>query len=253
MSLVFGYWLSITLRFVLMSSLDSAVLDRPEISSPVTSYKRLTEGIRLAQDGGDPYDGEIFHETPLVLRAFEYLHSHGHGPRINSLFIFLDLLTAFALGRLAQRVAEVMLKRQASEAGEYHEDAADLLVGEEEAGRMAGHVQLAYLFHPYVVATCAAKATSVVANCGLALFLLAMVSGRRVAACVLLAFATYQSFYPVMLIVPLCVALHDSSRDIVLEEMREDCMIASICMLNFDVRYFQATLHYPHLTQPVQE
>ena len=113
---------------------------------------------------------------------------------------------------------------------------------------MAGHVQLAYLFHPYVVATCAAKATSVVANCGLALFLLAMVSGRRVAACALLAFATYQSFYPVMLIVPLCVALHDSSRDIVLEEMREGWMIASICMIKFDVRYFHATLHYPHLT-----
>ena len=111
MSLVFGYWLSITLRFVLMSSLDSALLDRPEISSPVTSYNRLTEGIRLAEDGGDPYDGEIFHETPLVLRAFEYLHSH-HSARINSFFIFLDLLTAFALGRLAQRVAETMLKRQ---------------------------------------------------------------------------------------------------------------------------------------------
>ena len=111
MSLVFGYWLSITLRFLLMSSLDSAVLDRPEVSSPVTSYKRLTEGISLAQDGGDPYDGEIFHETPLVLRAFEYLHSR-HSARINSFFIFLDLLTAFALGRLAHCVAEIMLKRQ---------------------------------------------------------------------------------------------------------------------------------------------
>ena len=220
MSVVFGYWLSITLRFVLMSSLDSAFLDRPEISSPVTSYKRLTEGIRLAKDGGDPYDGEIFHETPLVLRAFEYLHSH-HSARINSFFIFLDLLTALALGLLAHRVADAVLERQASEAGQYHEDAADLLVGKEEAGRVAGHVQLAYLFHPYVVATCAAKATSVVANCGLALFLLCMVSGRRAPACALLAFATYQSFYPVMLIVPLCVALHDSSRNGVLED---DCI-----------------------------
>ena len=44
---LFGYWLAITLRFVLMStsSLDSG-LERPELSSPVTSYKRLTEGIR---------------------------------------------------------------------------------------------------------------------------------------------------------------------------------------------------------------
>jgi hypothetical protein len=67
MSLVLSYWLSITLRFYFLST--ELFLDRVEISSPLTSYKRLTEGVALKQLGVDPYEGETFHETPLMLKG----------------------------------------------------------------------------------------------------------------------------------------------------------------------------------------
>ena len=64
-------------------------------------------------------------------------------------------------------------------------------------------LQVVYLLHPYLIASCAAKTTTVFANLLLALFLLNTLKQRQVVACMFLAFATYQSFYPVMLLVPL--------------------------------------------------
>ena len=64
-------------------------------------------------------------------------------------------------------------------------------------------LQVVYLLHPYLIASCAAKTTTVFANLLLALFLLNTLKQRQVVACMFLALATYQSFYPVMLLVPL--------------------------------------------------
>ena len=66
---------------------------------------------------------------------------------------------------------------------------------------------MTYLFHPYLVANCAARTTTVLSNLLLVSFLLATVHKRRTAACLALALATLQQFYPVMLLFPLCATL----------------------------------------------
>lgn len=48
---------------------------------------------------------------------------------------------------------------------------------------------------------------SVFANLLLALFLWSALKKKLLPACLFLALATYQSFYPVMLLVPLCLML----------------------------------------------
>jgi len=60
-----------------------------------------------------------------------------------------------------------------------------------------------YLLHPYLVASCAAQTTTVFANFLLAAFLWTALLQNAILACFFLALATYQSFYPVMLVVPL--------------------------------------------------
>jgi uncharacterized membrane protein len=82
--------------------------------------------------------------------AFEFLQLN-YGDRLNSLFIFLDLATAFVLGRLALHLARQMLVRQARDVKEYHVDAKDIILTKVDADKMAERVQLAYLFNPYVV------------------------------------------------------------------------------------------------------
>ena len=90
----------------------------------------------------------------------------------------------------------------------YHPDANHLLL--EATGRDGDDdvtATMTYLFHPYLVANCAARTTTVLSNLLLVAFLLATVHKRRTAASVALALATLQQFYPVMLLFPLCATL----------------------------------------------
>ena len=64
-------------------------------------------------------------------------------------------------------------------------------------------MELAFLLNPYTIASCAALTSTVWANLLLAAFLLSLVQGRSLPACLLLALATYQSLYPGLLLVPL--------------------------------------------------
>ena len=66
--------------------------------------------------------------------------------------------------------------------------------------------QLCFLFHPFLVASCAAKTSTGLHNLVLALFLLCLLTRWRLPATALLALATYHSLYPAMLLVPLCLA-----------------------------------------------
>ena len=63
--------------------------------------------------------------------------------------------------------------------------------------------QIAYLMHPYLIGSCAARTTSVFSNMFFALFLLMCMKRKLTWACLFLAVCAYQSVYPIMLIVPL--------------------------------------------------
>ncbi|KAJ2785181.1 hypothetical protein GGI15_002010, partial [Coemansia interrupta] len=44
---------------------------RVELATPVTSYKRLVEGLYLAAHGISPFDGGLFHQSPILLVLFK--------------------------------------------------------------------------------------------------------------------------------------------------------------------------------------
>lgn len=63
---------AVVLRLVLFAafpSLPDLLTSRVEISTPVTSFKRLQEGVFLYTHGVSPYDGGVFHQVggPLSL------------------------------------------------------------------------------------------------------------------------------------------------------------------------------------------
>ena len=67
-------------------------------------------------------------------------------------------------------------------------------------------VAAAYVLNPYVVCSCVAMTTTVFANLILALTLWGMAKKSRIFSVFWLALASYQSFYPLMLIVPITLA-----------------------------------------------
>ena len=200
-----AYSLAIVLRLLLLSSdEDRSLTNRVELATPLNSFGRLTEGVTLWRDHKiDPYSGVIFHETPLTLYFFSVIPS----TMVPSLFILIDVIAALIIGYLARQMAKYYLQEQCEQEEIRHEDATELSLNPEELDKIERRTQLAYLFHPYLVANCAAKTTTTITNLILVIFLLAMIKRKRTLACLFLSLATYQCFYPVMLIFPLCICL----------------------------------------------
>lgn len=122
-----------------------------------------------------------------------------------------DLLSAFVLGSLAKTLSQKLLKRQEKDIKDYHPDASELLLSHGSKSDVIA--QLTYLFHPYLVANCAAKTTATFSNLVLMVFLWACLHKRMGVACAALALATYQQFYPIMLLFPLCASLVATNDD----------------------------------------
>ena len=150
-----------------------------------------------------PYDGVIFHETPLALVAFSVFQ----GPFVHWLFLLGDLLTALCLAKLGKVVAQQRLVQQEAERRGYSKEAQPLLATISATLNAHRSMALAFLLNPYIIANCAAMTSTVWANLLLAVFLLSLVSGWKVTACIALALATYQSLYPVLLLLPLILHL----------------------------------------------
>jgi len=180
--------------------------DRTELSTPLNSLKRLTEGVHIYQKGHSPYDGVIFHETPLALVFFSFLGDNLPG-FTNGLCILGDLVTSFILSRLGAASAKAFLCAQDKELVNYHPEAAPLHLPSTLTATLPRLLSISYLFNPYIVANCAAHTTTVWSNLLLACALLGMMESRRLFACLALALATYQSLYPGMLLLPLCLQL----------------------------------------------
>jgi phosphatidylinositol glycan class U len=184
---------------------------RPEISTPLNSWSRLTEGVHLHQSGLSPYSGVVFHETPLALFVFSLF---GKNTAYTSwLFILGDLLTSFLLSKVGEVVAKQRLVDQevASSAGLHHPEARPLLATLSSTLTIPRLLSLSYLLNPYIIASCVAMTSTVWTNLLLSAFLLSLVSSHQVLACISLSLATYQSLYPALLLVPLCLKLVHSS------------------------------------------
>ncbi len=88
----------------------------------------------------------------------------------------------------------------------YHKDAKQITLKKEEVAKVPQYVTAAYLLNPYIVCSCVAMTTTVFANLILSLTLLAMAKKSRVLSTCCLALSSHQSFYPVMLVVPIAIA-----------------------------------------------
>jgi len=181
--------------------------ERTELSTPLNSLKRLTEGVHIYQKGSSPYEGVIFHETPLALVFFSFIGQNLPSSAIHGLCILGDLITSFLLAKLGKAAAKSFLSHQKKELANYHSEASPLLLPHNLSDTLPRILSISYLFNPYIVANCAAHTTTVWSNLLLASALLGMMSCRRLFACLALALATYQSLYPGMLLLPLCLQL----------------------------------------------
>ncbi|ELK04119.1 Phosphatidylinositol glycan anchor biosynthesis class U protein [Pteropus alecto] len=116
---------AVTVRAALFrSSLAEFISERVEVVSPLSSWKRVVEGLSLLDLGVSPYSGAVFHETPLIIYLFHFLIDYAE-----LVFMITDALTAIALYFAIQDFNKVVFKKQKLllELDQYAPDVTELI------------------------------------------------------------------------------------------------------------------------------
>ncbi|KAB7499588.1 Phosphatidylinositol glycan anchor biosynthesis class U protein [Armadillidium nasatum] len=209
------YFLGAMARFFLMnSSLISAVKNRVEVSTPLNSWLRVKEGVFLHGQGIPVYNGGVYHGTPLELAISELL-IRSWSNYLHIIFIALDLITTTFLVLAASTYTIKLLTVQKQERKLYSTDADAILLKEADLRRGVFLVAAAFLFSPYSIVSCAALTTTTFTNLLLAATIYAMLKGYAFWFGASLALVTYQSFYPICLLVPGILEMGHSKKSVV--------------------------------------
>ncbi|KJH51694.1 hypothetical protein DICVIV_02125 [Dictyocaulus viviparus] len=96
--------IGIVLRILCYSYVRPFLMKRPELTSPLVSYRRLQDGVAMFNDGISPYEGDSFHFQPVLLR----LYSLGSASErtVFTISTILDCLTAALLSISAGHYAK---------------------------------------------------------------------------------------------------------------------------------------------------
>ena len=154
-----------------------------EISTPVTSFKRLQEGLFLYERGVSPYDGGLFHQAPLLLVILGIFPA----PLI---FTALDLINAWSLKFIAD----------------------SLKLSSPRFKPIDGTIiAAAFLFNPFTILSCLGRSTSLFMNLAIIQAVLSATTGNVAQSMIALAFGGYLTMYPVLLLPPILILLHQSA------------------------------------------
>ncbi|RMD44279.1 hypothetical protein DV735_g767, partial [Chaetothyriales sp. CBS 134920] len=160
--------------FYFFPSLVDFLTTQVEISTPASSFKRLKEGLFLYERGLSPYDGGVFHQTPLLLLIFSLFPA----PLV---FAAIDLANAFALNIIANNL-KLSSPRFKSLNGTL--------------------VAAAFLFNPLAILSCLGRTTYLFTNLAIVQAALAAATANLPRAMIALAFGAYLTMYPSLLIPP---------------------------------------------------
>lgn len=178
--------------------------DRVEISNALTSWHKTLEGIALAENDISPYNGDLFHETPIMLRVFSFIHKLMPN-KIHYFFVFVDILSGLAVASIGKHFSRYLLQKQLSEVKHYALGVEKIILKKDDVDMMQVALLAAHFLNPYSIAVCLGKSTAVINNLFIFLSFMYMLKGNLWLCMASIAFASYQSLYPIMLIIPAAI------------------------------------------------
>ncbi|KAF2735522.1 PIG-U-domain-containing protein [Polyplosphaeria fusca] len=196
-ALLFGAAAAVRLiLFTAFPSLPNLLAGRVEVSTPVTSFKRLQEGLFLYTHNVSPYDGGVYHQAPLLLPLFSLLPDPSYYPfATNLLYTALDLLAAQALVQIAESSQAVTPRLFKSSRKDLRWSSLAIAAG--------------FLFNPLTVATCIARSTSAFTNLFILTAMAKASQGASITFVFALSLASYLAMHPILLFPPLLLLCYD--------------------------------------------
>ncbi|KAF2110447.1 CDC91 cell division cycle 91-like protein [Lophiotrema nucula] len=196
-ALLFGAAAAVRLLlFTAFPSLPTLLAGRVEVSTPVTSFKRLQEGLFLYTHNVSPYDGGVYHQAPLLLPLFSLLPNPSYYPfATNLLFTAVDLLGASALMQIVESGQSVTTRLFSS--------------SRKDMRWSSIAVAASFLFNPFTVVTCVARSTSALTNLFILTAMAKASQGASFTFIFALSIASYLSMHPILLFPPLLLLCYD--------------------------------------------
>ncbi|XP_050666272.1 phosphatidylinositol glycan anchor biosynthesis class U protein [Leptidea sinapis] len=208
MAVILKYIIAGLVRFWLIhTDYWQTISNRVEIATPLNSWKRLIEGVYLYDNSINPYEGDSFHESPILLIFFHFILKQA--PYIMPMFFtILDLLTAYFLYKTSKEFVGLLEKNKDDIANE----SKSMLLQGSQLSEVPEYVLSVFLFNPYTILNCVGMTTTVIQNLFLSVSLWSAVTGYQLISCGCIAFATHQALYPITLIVPISILLADANK-----------------------------------------
>ncbi|XP_055838347.1 phosphatidylinositol glycan anchor biosynthesis class U protein [Episyrphus balteatus] len=199
-----------TIRYILMTSkYSSSISGRVEISTPLNSYKRVQEGVYLYKNQIDPYQGDMVHETPLVLLSLAWASST-IPLLVPWIYIMIDLAAAFILYKMSTEFINQMFAKQSREKGQYADETDELHLKLQDTIDIPKFVFIAYLMNPLTILNCVGLSSTVFSNFFLALCFFFMAKHKLWPCLAILALETMRNLYPVVFIAPIMLVFGKS-------------------------------------------
>ncbi|KAJ1831484.1 hypothetical protein LPJ73_008104, partial [Coemansia sp. RSA 2703] len=199
-TLILGFALRLAILTFSSDFISHHLTTRVELSTPVTSYKRLVEGLYLAAHRISPFDGGLFHQSPLLLMLFKVPYAWLPQLFSDAIYAGTDVATAMVLALIAAKKATLPVFAS-----------KPLVPGETRFRCLPSTVALLYLFNPLTMATCLARSSIIYSHLASVSALYFGIGGHIGYASVFVAIATHLSLYPVMLIAPISLIAAEQS------------------------------------------
>ncbi|KAI5288176.1 hypothetical protein KEM54_005415 [Ascosphaera aggregata] len=183
------------LLFALFPTLPELLMGRVELATPVSSFKRLQEGVFLYARQLSPYDGGVFHQAPILLPVFSLLPSNAHPLLSGLVYIILDLLSATALLNISESGISTVSRLYTTPRRDIKWDGISIAAG--------------FLFNPFTVSTCLARSTNVFTNTAILYAISEAVADNYINSLFALGTASYLSLSPALLLPPLLLLCYD--------------------------------------------
>ncbi|WRX14948.1 GPI transamidase subunit PIG-U - like 1 [Theobroma cacao] len=210
----FSFWnwviASIIFRLILIyfpKNLNLA--SRPEVSTPLTSFRRLAEGYWLKQLSMSPYAGSMYHGSPLLLSLLGPLTVKRIEGQPNHLLyslvsVIADVVSAILIRATGKNLRLAYLRSLESLDIVKQTKASDEFFKILSPGDAAA---LIYLWNPFTIVACVGLSTSPIENMAVILCLYGACSRLVPLAAFGWVIATHLSLYPAILIIPVIYLL----------------------------------------------
>ncbi|KAK9248018.1 GPI transamidase subunit PIG-U [Lipomyces tetrasporus] len=167
----------------LFPSLHSILGQHVEVTTTMTSFKQMKEGLHLYEIGLSPYDGGVYHQAPIFLLLFKVAGKFGPTSPdsfiTNVLYTFADIITAYFLCAISKSPKLA------------------------KTNQLPDWVVAAiYLFNPLVVATNISRSTAVLSNAAMVGSIAYACYNKNILSVIFLAVASHANFYTIYLVPP---------------------------------------------------